>query len=352
MLSTENLLHNLAVVRAKAPKAKIMAMIKANAYGHGLRSVGQRLDEHVDALGVASIDEAMALRQAGVLAPIVLIEGVFSADELQHASEQGFHVVFNNPCQLQWLNDSPPLKPIIAWVKVDTGMGRLGFSLEDTPLALQKLSESVSIQNPIGLLSHFACADEPNHPLNQKQIAAFSSISQQHQGPKSLCNSAGIFSFPTHHYDWIRPGIALFGASPLVGCSAQALGLKPVMTMHTRLISVKMLRSGSSVGYGARYTCPEDMRVGVIAMGYGDGFPRTASDGTPVLVNGVRCPVVGRVSMDMTTIDLRPCPEAKIGTAVVLWGDGLAVEDVALTTHHINYDLLTGVQNRVRFHWN
>lgn len=350
-LSTDHLLHNVEVIRRAAPNTKIMAMVKANAYGHGLRSVGQRLDSKVDALGVSSIDEALALRQAGVKAAIVLIEGVFMPEELHIASEQDFHVTFHNQTQLQWLQESSIPSPLIAWLKIDTGMGRLGFSPEAAPNALQILSGSISIKLPVGIMSHFACADEPEHAHNKKQITAFEKFIHSHQGPKSLCNSAAIFSFSNQHYDWVRPGLALYGASPIKTRTAHSLGLKPVMTLRTRLIAVKNLKKGESIGYGARYECPEDMPIGIMAIGYGDGYPRTARDGTPVLVNGVLCHIVGRVSMDMAAVDLRPCPDADLEDHVTLWGEGLSVEEVSVMTDNINYDLLTGVQNRVKFNW-
>ncbi len=350
-LSTENLRHNVAAIRAATPRAKIMAMVKANAYGHGLRSVGQRLDGHVDALGVASIDEAVALRQAGVKSPIVLIEGVFTPEELAAAAAENFHVVFHAPIQLQWLAEHPPSAKLVAWLKVDTGMGRLGFAPEDAPLALRALENSSSVQQPVGLMSHFACADTPEHPLNLRQIAAFRRLAEKHSGAKSIANSAALLAFPDQHDDWVRPGLALYGASPLAGRTAESLGLRPVMTLHTRLIAVKTLKQGESVGYGARFVCPEDMPVGVMAIGYGDGYPRTARDGTSVRVGETLCPLIGRVSMDMAAIDLRLCPDAAVGAEVVLWGEGLPVEAVAATTECCAYDLLTGVQNRVKFFW-
>ncbi len=350
-LSTENLLHNVAVIRAKAPRSKIMAMVKANAYGYGLRSVGLRLDRHVDAMGVASIDEALALRQAGITSPIVLIEGVFVPDELRCAAEHGFQVVFHDPCQLQWLAETPLSEPLEAWVKIDTGMGRLGFSPDAAADALHILSHSASIRQPVGLMSHFACADEPEQVLNIRQIESFHKLAQHHGGAKSFCNSAALFSFPDQQSDWVRPGLSLYGASPFAMHSAASLGLKPVMTLHTRLIAVKTLKQGASIGYGARFVCPADMTVGIMAIGYGDGYPRSARDGTPVLVDGVLCPLIGRVSMDMAVVDLSLCPHAAIGAKVTLWGEGLPVESVAATTDHVAYDLLTGVQNRVKFFW-
>jgi len=170
-------------------------------------------------------------------------------------------------------------------------------------------------------------------------------------GPKSLCNSAALLSYPEHQYDWVRPGIALYGLSPFVSKTAEQLGLKPVMTLHTKLIAIKTLRRGQSIGYGARFICPEDMPVGIMAVGYGDGYPRTARDGTAVLVNDALCSIAGRVSMDMAAIDLRSCREASIGAKVTLWGEGMPVETIATMTDNIGYDLVTGVQNRVRFEW-
>ncbi len=350
-LSTANLLHNLSVIKAKAPQAKIMAMVKANAYGHGIRSVGQRLEGHVDAMGVASIDEAMTLRQAGVKTPITLIEGVFSPDEMRLASEQEFAIVFHSDHQLQWLAQAQVPTKIHAWLKLNTGMGRLGFSKEAAALAFQALSENPFIHQPIGVLSHFACADEPAHGLNQKQIAAFCSFVQGRDVVKSFCNSAAILAFPDRHYDWVRPGLALYGSSPLAGATAASLGLKPVMTFQTELIAIQKFKRGDNVGYGAGFACPEDMPVGIAAVGYGDGYPRGARAGPPVLINGVRCPIIGRVSMDMCAVDLRPCADAAEGDKVTLWGEGLPVEELADFCDHVAYDLLTGVQNRVKFVW-
>ncbi|NBX65512.1 MAG: alanine racemase [Proteobacteria bacterium] len=350
-LSSANLLHNLEAMRRAAKGKRIMAMVKANAYGHGLRSVAQRLDGLVDSLGVASIDEAMALREAGIKGTITLIEGVFTPDELAVAATQGFQVVFHSAKQVEWLVAAILPKPLFAWLKVYTGMGRLGFPADIAGAAMDALSGSSNIIQPVGIMSHFACADEPEHPLNAQQIETFKLLFQGHAGPRSLCNSAGILTFPDHQHDWVRPGIALYGASPFADKSAADIGLKPVMTFKTKLISVQMHKKGSSIGYGARYVCPEDMPIGIMAVGYGDGYPRSARDGTPVLVEGVRCGLAGRVSMDMAAIDLRPVPHAQVGSDVTLWGYGLPLEDVAPRTSNIVYDLLTGIQNRVKFEW-
>lgn len=352
ILSTENLLHNLAVIQQQAQQSHIIAMVKANAYGHGLRSVSLRLEKHVASVGVASIDEAVALRKAGVKIPITLMEGVFEPDELLVASCEGFHVVFHTEEQIQWLEASSSLpSPLTAWIKIDTGMGRLGFSYDQALRAYQRLSANKQIVIPLGCMSHLACADDVAHPLNQEQMQKFATFTRNVPGPKSLCNSAAIFSFADHLYDTIRPGLALYGVSPFSTHTAADLGLKPVMTLQTRLIAVRTARKNSTLGYGARFICPEDMPVGVIAMGYGDGYPRSAKDGTPILVNGVQCSLIGSVSMDMITIDLRPYPQAKVNDQVILWGNGLPIEAIVPYTNNSAYDILTAVQSRVKFHW-
>jgi alanine racemase len=350
-LSTANLLHNLETIKARAPRAKVMAMVKANGYGHGIRSVSQRLEGSVDALGVACIDEAIALRQAKVQTPITLIEGVFAPEELALASEQGFSVVFHSDHQVEWLKQAKLPSKIHAWLKIDTGMGRLGFSPETEAQAFRILSESSSVHQPVGIMSHFACADEPEKPINQKQIAAFQKFIKDKPGQKSFCNSAAAFAFPEMQYDWIRPGLALYGASPLEGRSAESLGLKPVMNFRTELIAVQKFRRGDNVGYGAAFTCPEDMPVGIASVGYGDGFPRIVRPGAVVLVDGERCPLVGRVAMDMAAVDLRPCADAVVGDKVTLWGEDLPIEELSAFSDRVSYDLLTGIQNRVRFVW-
>ncbi len=352
ILSTQHLLHNLEVIKKRSAGRSIIAMIKANAYGHGLRSTAQRLEHAVENFGVASIDEALALRKVGIRKPITLMEGVFERDELLVAACQNFHVVFHHQEQISWLDSMKLPQPIYAWLKVDTGMGRLGVDTASALALYNYLAEHRNIQRPPGLMSHFACADDLNNPLNKIQRECFSALAVQVTGKKSFSNSPALFNFNREqlHDDVVRPGIALYGISPLMGMSAADLGLKPVMTLQTQLIAVRMFGKGAPIGYGGRFVCPERMPIGVIAMGYGDGYPRTARDGTPVLVNGVRCQIVGRVSMDMASIDLRAYPHAQVGDQVILWGDDLPIEEVASYTDNIAYDLICGVQ-RVNFYW-
>ena len=351
ILSTENLIHNIAVIKSIAPSSKIIAMVKANAYGHGLRATSLKLQDRVDILGVASIDEALALRSTGITLPILLAEGVFEQKEIPTASTEGFHIVFHHKSQIEWLRNSSLPTPINAWLKIDTGMGRLGFNLDEAGNYYDELLSSNKTLKPLKIMSHFACADTKNHHLNQEQILKFQSFIHGRNAEYSICNSAGLFNFPECHYHYVRPGISLYGGSPLSGKSAKELGLKPVMTLQTNLISINHYKKGESIGYGARFICPENMLVGVAAFGYGDGYPRSAQDGVPVIVKNTRCNLIGRVSMDMIAIDLRNCTKASIGDPVTLWGQDLPVEEIASYSSNINYDILTGVQNRVKFIW-
>lgn len=351
ILSTENLLHNLQVIKDKVKPAKVIAMVKANAYGHGIRSVGLRLDGRVDMMGVASIDEALALRKAGIKTDILLAEGVFEPGELLIAATEKLHVVFHSSTQLEWLDKSALPLPVHAWIKIRTGMGRLGFAPADARNAYQQLLTHTKTHKPVRILSHFACADENDHPLNAQQIEIFQSFIKGIDSEFSLCNSAGIFNFPMCHYDYVRPGLALYGISPLPEKSAAELGLKPVMTLQSSLIAIQHFDKGDTVGYGARRTYDTSTPVGIIAFGYGDGYPFTTKDGSPVLVGDVVCPLVGRISMDMMAVDLSACPHAQIGDPVLLWGEKLPLEQIAKHTDHIAWNIITGIQNRVKFLW-
>lgn len=350
-LSTENLLHNLEVLRNKSGGKDIIAMIKANAYAHGLRSTALRLDGMVYSFGVASSDEALALRKIGIKSSITLMSGAFTPEDIALASEQNFELIFHEDSQIDWLDNVKITKPIKIWFKINTGMGRLGFDLDKANEIYKKLNNHPKLIHPIGIISHFACADDPINPLNQIQIDNFSAFVKDKKGPKSFCNSAAIFSFEDDLYDVVRPGLSLYGISPFLKKSANELGLKPVMNLLTKITAISNKKSGDNIGYGNHYTCPKDMKIGVIAIGYGDGYPRTARDGTPVLVNNIRCPLVGKISMDMATIDLSAYPDAKIGDNVILWGENLPIEEIAINTDSIPYDIICSVQQRVKFYW-
>jgi len=358
ILSTESLLDNLSVLEKMAnpdptnrPKCGVMAMVKANAYGHGLRSVALRLDHKVQSLGVASIDEATALRKAGVTGAITLMEGVFEEDELLLASCERLHVVFHDWWQIKALEKMSLPQPLTCWIKIDTGMGRLGFSMADANAAHNALSSNANVIKPIGILSHLACAEQKDHQLNQTQIKNFTDFIKDKDGPKSLCNSGATINFPQHAYDVVRCGLSVYGVSPNPRETGLDLNLKPVMTVQTRLISSRIFPKGHNVGYGNKFVCPNDMPVGIVAIGYGDGYPRTTRTGAPILVNNKICKIIGRVSMDMAAIDLSNAEDAKAGDPVTLWGQGLPIENLAEHTDNVAYDILTGVQNRVKFYW-
>lgn len=350
LLNTEHLLHNLSIIRSYAPQCGVIAMVKANAYGHGLRSTALRLDSHINSFGVASIDEALALRKVGIKAPITLMEGVFEAAELATAAAEHFSVVFHNEQQVAWLEKAQLPEAVFAWLKVDTGMGRLGFKSSEVEKITKRLL-ACTINKPLGLMSHLSCADEREHNYNYRQIENFKNIARNFEGPKSLVNSAALFNFPEYAYDIIRPGLALYGISPLKNTLGSDLKLKAVMTLKTSLIAVRHEKKDSLIGYGGTYRCERDMPIGIMAMGYGDGYPQNNPHNTPVLVNDTRCNLVGRVSMDMAAIDLSACPDARIGDPVTLWGAQLPLEEVASYTKRTVYDLLCSVQSRVKFNW-
>ncbi len=345
-LDPEALIHNLRRVRAVAPGRRVAAAVKAEGYGHGLVRVARILD--ADAFAVACLEEALTLREAGIDRPILLLEGVFEAAELPPCAHHGLEIAVHHPEQARLLEMARLERPIRVWLKIDTGMHRLGLEPETVPTLFQRLRACPSVRTDIGLMSHLARADERDCDYTLRQLRTFEAATAGLPGERSLANSAGILGWPSTHFDWVRPGIMLYGASPFVDSLAPDEDLRPVMTFHTRLIAIKRLRRGEPVGYGGTWVCPEDMDVGVAAVGYGDGYPRHAPSGTPVLLDGREAALIGRVSMDMITLDLRRHPEARIGDPVVLWGEGLPVERIAQAAGTISYTLLCGVTARVR----
>jgi len=340
---------NLQRVRQLASGARVVAMVKANAYGHGILRVARALDG-ADAFGVASIDEALELRSAGISQRIVLVEGVFEAAELPLVQQERLDIVVHHEAQLQLLQRATlnATQPLQIWVKLDTGMHRLGFSPAQLPEVLRRLRGCDGIAPDVILMTHLASADERSSKVTAQQIACFESATHAHHSARSMANSAGILAWPSTHYDWVRPGLMLYGISPFSGSSAAQEGLQPVMTIKSKLIAVNHFKQGDAIGYGGTWACPQDMPVGVVAFGYGDGFPRHAASGTPVLINGKRVEVIGRVSMDMITVDLRSQPQAQVGDPAVLWGQGLPVEEIARSAATIPYELVCGITQRVR----
>lgn len=347
IINLRALSHNLAQIKSIAPHSAVMAMVKSNAYGHGLTCIGRALNE-ADALGVACIEEGLMLRDAGVKNDIVLMEGLFNADELSEMEAGRFTIVVHHPLQVHMLEKTQLKSPIKVWLKVDTGMHRLGFAPKKAPDYYHRLLNCHHVKKPIGLMTHFASADAADPAITLKQIEVFNQVTQDWTGPRSLANSAGIIHWPHAHADWVRPGIMLYGASPFAAQEGKDHQLQPVMTLASELIAIHRVSKGERIGYGGTWTCPDDMLVGVVGIGYGDGYPRHARNGTPVLVNQTICPLIGRVSMDMLTVDLRTQPDAKVGDPVTLWGAGLPVEQVASHSDTSGYELLTRIAERVK----
>ena len=352
-IDLQALAHNFSVALRAAPNSRIMAVIKANAYGHGAVPVSRALAK-ADAYAVASVEEAIQLREAGARQDIVLLEGVFEPAELELVVTHQLQLVVHTPEQVRWLEDFRSDTCVSLWLKLNTGMNRLGFSAGEALPVWQRL-QRLSYVKSDGLrwMSHLACADEYDNPATSRQLNSFietMQFAERLQGERaecSLANSAALLTRPDTHFDWVRPGILLYGASPMAIGYDSAFELRPVMTLESRLMAIHERQKGDAIGYGQTWTCPEPMRVGVVAIGYGDGYPRHAPSGTPVLVNGKTAPLVGRVSMDMLCVDLRGQPQAKCGDPVVLWGEGLPVERVAEQAGTISYELLCGVSARV-----
>ena len=346
-INLQALQHNFSRVQQAAPNSKIMAIIKANAYGHGLVRMAQSLPD-ADAFGVACLEEAISLREAGFDRRIVLLEGLFTAEDIGLINGYQLDVVIHHESQLALLEQGGLLRPLDVWVKLDTGMHRLGFAPENVEAVTARLRKIPRI-GVIRYMSHFSCADDLDSNSTSSQRQTFLDAVAATPAEQTLANSAAILGWPETHLDWVRPGIMLYGGAPLAGHSAASLDLQPVMTLGTRLIAVNERRAGDAIGYGEDWVCPTDRLIGVAAIGYGDGYPRHAPSGTPVLVNGKRANLAGRVSMDMICIDLADHPQASVGDEVILWGEGLPVDEVATVAGTLSYELLCGVGSRVQF---
>ncbi len=345
VIDTTAVRHNLCTLRERAPDDRFLAVVKAGGYGHGALAVARALRDAVDGFAVASLEEALELRAGGIDARIVLLEGVFDAPSLAAAIDARLDIVVHQGYQLLLLEQAPRGK-LDAWLKVDTGMHRLGIHASEVAECVRRLKSSPHVAT-MRLMTHLACADDRRDDSTPIQLRAFREILAAHPAEFSVANSAAVLDWPQARGGWARPGIALYGVSPFAGGSARALGLRPAMHLQTRLIAVNMQRRGAAVGYGGGWVCPEDMPLGIAAVGYGDGYPRHAPSGTPVLVDGRRASLVGRVAMDMIAIDLRTAPGAKPGDEVTLWGADLPVEEVAHAAGTIGYELLSGLTARV-----
>ncbi len=346
IIDTSALRSNLRQIKARAPGSRAMAVVKANAYGHGLVPTALALPE-ADAFAVARLEEGIALRDAGIRQTIILLEGVFSAEQLAEAAEHHFEIVVHDPLQVALLERYTDEHRFIVWLKIDTGMNRLGFRTEEFPAVLQRVQGLRVRPAEVRVMTHLARADERDCPMTRDQLDRFDALTARLGLSRSIGNSAGILGWERGCGDWIRPGLALYGISPFPGESSAGFGLIPAMTLASTVITVRRVPKGETVGYGGAWSARRDSRIAIVAGGYGDGLLRSLATGTPVLVNGRRVPLVGRVAMDMIAVDVTELPEVEVGTRCVLWGRGLEVTEVAAHAGTIAYELLCGVRARV-----
>lgn len=348
VIDTAALRHNLSRIRKLAPDSKVMAIVKADAYGHGVERVVNTLAS-ADAFAVACLEEAEQLRTIGVTKPVLLLEGPYSGKELKQIHVLNLDIVVHHELQLQMLEQSRLPSPINVWLKIDSGMHRLGFKPEDADPVWQRLISCDAVVNPPRLMTHFATANERNNPMTMEQLKVFNETCGHIDVERSLANSAAIIAWPDTHAEWVRPGLMLYGVSPMQDSTSADHDLLPVMSLVSELISVKSLKRGDPVGYGASWQCPEDMMIGIVAAGYGDGYPRHADSGTPILINSQRASTIGNISMDMLAVDLRSVNNARVGDPVELWGEYLPIEEIAQYAGTVPYELLCGVHKRQTF---
>ncbi|UVJ43917.1 alanine racemase [Pseudomonas sp. LS1212] len=342
LIDLQALRHNYQLAR-ELSGAKALAVIKADAYGHGAVRCAQALEAEADGFAVACIEEALELRAAGISAPVLLLEGFFEADELDLIVQHDFWCVVHSLWQLEAIEQARLSKPLTVWLKLDSGMHRVGLHPKDYQAAYQRLLASGKVAK-IVLMSHFARADELDCPSSADQVAVFEAARKGLSAQVSLRNSPAVLGWPDIPSDWVRPGIMLYGATPFEVAQSQAARLQPVMTLESKVISVRELPVGEAVGYGAKFVTQRPSRIGVVAMGYADGYPRLAPTGTPVLVAGQRSQLLGRVSMDMLCIDLTDVPQAGLGSPVELWGKNILASDVAIQAGTIPYQIFCNLR--------
>ncbi len=357
-ISRAALAANLSRVRTAAPGCRVISVVKANAYGHGLVPVARAL-ARTDAYAVARVEEALALREAGLAHPVILLEGPLEPADLEHAARYHLDLVIHCAEQLRMLESYRGNARYTLWLKFDSGMNRLGLPLGDAPAVLSRIQALNCAARPLRLMTHLACADEREAAMNLQQLQRFRAAFSDMVCDVSIANSAAILGIPetlavpvapargAAASNWVRPGIMLYGISPFADVTGASLGLVPAMTFQTRLIAVRRVAAGESVGYGASWRATGDTTIGIAAAGYGDGYPRSVPNGTSVLVGEREAPLAGRVSMDMLGVDLSGLPEAMVGDSVTLWGQGLPVERIASAAGTIAYELVCGITQRV-----
>lgn len=366
-INSAALRHNIQLIKSFAPNQKLLAMIKANAYGQGLLPAAHILADQVDGFGVARLREALEIQETGYTGKILLVEGFFDREELLKTLSRRFDSVIHCHEQLElleqvakeweeeqqkgfWKRKTKIYFPINIWLKIDTGMHRLGVHPEQVDEFYQRLKKCPLVEN-ISFVSHFSRADELNCGYTEKQISTFEQATQAYpEHARSISASSGILYWKQAHYEWVRPGIIIHGISPHYEPITH-LGFQPVMTLSSSLIAVRTHKAGEPVGYGGTWVSPKDTKLGVIAMGYGDGYPRNAPEGTPVLINGRKVPIVGRVSMDMLTVDLGADSQDKVGDETIFWGKDLLIEEIAEHIGVISYELITKLTPRVIFEY-
>jgi alanine racemase len=346
VIDLQALRNNYNQLKAQCSSDKLVAVIKGDAYGHNAVKVAQALSE-ADMFAVSRIEEAVELREAGITQPILMLEGCFCSDDLKTAASLNLQITIHCAEQLEDLRQTKLENKISVWIKLDTGMHRLGVQPDELASYVSRIQETNQVRGEIGFISHFSCADDLSSPATLAQVELFKACTAAYPGPKTLANSAGIFYWKDSHFNVARAGIALYGISPIPDKKGADHDLTPVMTLNSKLIAVRKHPSGQPVGYGAIWESKQATHIGVIAMGYGDGYPRSAPVGTPVYINGRIVPIAGRISMDMITVDLGPDATDKVGDLVELWGQNLPVEEVARHIGTIPYELVIQLTRRV-----
>ncbi|WP_412537170.1 alanine racemase [Marinobacter sp. MIT932201] len=345
-IDLDALRRNYQTALNRAGGAQVMAVVKADGYGHGIGPVASALDSLAPKFAVACIEEAAAIREAGLAQPVVLLQGVHAEADIDECARNRFEPVFHSFQQLSWL-ERLEARPAF-WLKVNSGMNRLGFHPDELAKVMGRLQAMSAEKGLLGFVTHFACADDPDSAMTAQQTSVFEKATSAFPGlMKSVANSAAHFHPDQPMFDWSRPGIMLYGGSPMVGKTGPELGLEPVMSLEAPLISTRMVPAGESVGYGAGWVADRDTRMGMVAIGYGDGYPRHAGTNTPAAINGQRIRLIGRVSMDMLAVDLTNAPDSKEGDTVELWGRTVGVDEVATCAGTISYELMTGITRRV-----
>jgi alanine racemase len=338
---------NFQLADGLAPASQTIAVIKANAYGHGMLEVAKKLQSMVPVFAVALMEEAVQLRDAGIAKPILLLQGINRPEDIAEAAARDFWLLMHHRQEIDWLLSAALPEPVRVWLKLDTGMHRLGFA----PAALDQvcidLRSSANVRKDIVLCTQFGCADDLDNSMTREQIKMIRSCSGEHGLAMSIANSAGILHWPESHAEWNRPGYMLYGISPTGDFDAGRSKLRPAMTMKSRIIAIRNIKAGEGVGYGLDWVAKRNSVIGTIAIGYGDGYPRHAPNGTPVLVNGKRTPLTGRVSMDAISVDLTDQQGVKVGDPVELWGQNLSVNELAECAGTIGYEILAGLTGRV-----